>query len=67
MLTVEGASSAWTSQNLVELAKRSNAARKGNASTSLVAIDQWYGHSNIHITTVYHSSTNSKQPKAVMM
>lgn len=67
MLTAEGASSAWTNQNLVELAKRSNVAKKGNASTLLVAIDQRYGHSNIHITTVCHSSTNSKHPKAVMM
>ena len=28
MLTVEGASSAWTSQNLVELVERSNAVKK---------------------------------------
>ena len=46
MLTVESAFSAWTSQNLVELAERNNAVKKGNASTLLVTIDQRYGHGN---------------------
>ena len=68
MMTVESASSAWTNQNLVELAERSNAAKKGNASASLVTIDQRYGHgNNIHITIVCHSSINSKHLKAVTM
>ena len=38
MLTAESAFSAWTSQNLVELAERNNAVNKGNASTLLVTI-----------------------------
>ena len=68
MLIVECASSAWTSQNLVELAERSNAAKKGNASTLLVAIDQRYGH-RIYTLQLYvnHQQIRSKHPKAVMM